>query len=183
MALDELTRNIEQEAKAEASRLGKEASSESSAIIENAKKLADALKKKRKEEAEVEVDNKKRDVASALEIESNEILSSAREESVDRHLPQLNAIIKKKFSAKESEIIKNALKRFSDIMPLDNAIVKIDKSNAKLVKANAKIENASITGVVITSSDGKVKADATIESLMDSNLDAIRRILSKELGK
>jgi vacuolar-type H+-ATPase subunit E/Vma4 len=37
--------------------------------------------------------------------------------------------------------------------------------------------------VVITSSDGKVKADATIESLMDSNLDAIRRILSKELGK
>ena len=182
MALEELRRNIEHEAKAAASRLDRESEHECNAILEKAKSLASDAKKKAKEDATAEVERKKRDLLMELDMEAGSILSGAREDNIDRHLSQFNSTIERKLYVKEAEIIREALKRFSSLMPLEQAIVKIDRKNVKLVKAYGKLEEAKIRGVLLSSFDHRVAADATIEGLMHSNAGIIRRVLSKEFA-
>lgn len=180
MPLEELQKSIEQEAKATASKMQTEADSESERIVAASKEAAAALKKKSKEDALAEVAQKEKDTLTALEIETSNILSTAKEESISRYLKEFDAVIKKKLQAKQKDIIKSALRSFSDVVPLQQATVKIDRKNVDLVKeAVANIEYANIDGIVISSADKRINADATVDGLMESNADAARRILSK----
>jgi vacuolar-type H+-ATPase subunit E/Vma4 len=179
MALDELRRNIEQEAKTTASKLSKEADTTVDKIIKDAKEKADAMKKSAKEDATAEVEQKRKDLITSLEIESTGLISNAKEESIQSQIRDFNALIKRGLQDKESEIIKSAIKRFAEVIPISETTVKISKENAALVKSAGKVEFGNISGIILESMDGQISADATVDGIIQSNTDLIRRVLSE----
>jgi vacuolar-type H+-ATPase subunit E/Vma4 len=182
MALEELRRDIEHEARLAASKLEKEGDAEAATIIGNAKKSAETARKKAVEEAKLEAEHRKRDGLVSLETDISSMLSSAKEESIDRQMGQFGALVAKRLQASEQSLIKSAIASFSELMPLENSVIRIDKRNAHLVKHHgARIESAQIKGVVITSADKRVTADASIDGLIGSHGDEIRRTLSKAM--
>ncbi len=182
MALDELRRNIELEAEEAASKLEEEGESEYKKIIAEAKRKADTALKKAKADALSESEQKKNDIATSLDIETGGILSFAKEECINREMKQLVLAVKSKLDERQTEIINTALERFSESVPLHQTIAKLDKRHAGAVKAPvAKVEYEDMDGVILTSIDGKVMADATLEGIVGSNSDLIRRALAMEL--
>lgn len=179
MALDELRKNIERDARAEAARIDKEGESESQRIIAEATRKAEGIKKKAQEGALADVELRKRDTLIELEMEAGNMLAAAKEDNIERQQRQFVEVVKRRLYKREPEIIKSAVKNFSSVVPLESATIRIDKKNASLVKApGAKVEHDNIHGVVLVSLDGKVTADATVEGLIESNAETIRGILT-----
>jgi len=182
MALEELRRDIEHEARLAASKLDSEGEAEAKAIVENAKKSANEMRKKAIEGANAEAEQRKRENLIALEMELSSMLSAAKEESLDRQMKQFGALVAKRLQASEQSLIKSALKSFSELMPLEHSVIRIDKRNAQLAKQyGSEIESAEIKGIVISSPDKKITADASIDGLLESHKDTMRRILSKAM--
>ncbi len=182
MALEELRRDIEHEARLAAAKLDKEGDAEAKVILDRANGSADETKKRALESAGDEAEQRKREGLITLEMELSAMLSSAKEESLKRQMRDFNALVAKRLQASEQSLIKSALKNFSGLMPLDEALIRIDKRNAELVKQyKAKVEYTQIRGVVITSLDGRVTADASVEGLLESHKDTVRRVLSKAM--
>ena len=182
MALEELSRNIEHDAKLAASKMNAEGESAAKAILDEATHKAGAARKMAKADAHEEVEQRKRDMLIALEIEAGNILSMAKEECTDTELRQLVAAVKKRLQAREQEVIKSALKNFSTIVPLKDSMARVSKRNANIVRSSvAKIVPEELQGVILSSTDGRVSVDASVDGLVGSNAETIRRVLSKEL--
>jgi vacuolar-type H+-ATPase subunit E/Vma4 len=184
MPLEELQKSIEQEAKAAASKLQEEGDGESERILAAAKQAAAALKRSAKEKAVSEVTQRERDMLTEIENDTQSILSAAKEEAISKYVKPFDAAVRKKLQAKQKDMIKAALKNFSDVAPLRQASVKISKKNAALVEGLvANIEYADIDGIIVSSADKKITADATVDGLVESNADVARRILARGMFK
>lgn len=182
MALDELRKDIERDAEEEAARLGKEADNEYKRIIDEAKGRADEAMKKAKSDAIAESEQKRNDVTTALEIEMGSMLSSAKEECISREMKSLIVSLKSALGGKQDRIISTALESFSESVPLHQTIAKLDKKHANAIKTPvAKTEYSNINGIILASIDGKVTANATIEGIIESNGELIRRALATRL--
>ncbi len=179
MALDELRRNIERDARAEASRIERDSDSSTKKTIGEAERAAGEIKKKAEENALAEVELKRKDMLIELEMEASSIIDAAKEENVERQLKVFLAMIRKRLYLKEQEIIKSAIRNFSNVVALEHSRIRISRKNAGLVKVQgAKIEPEEIRGVFLVSADGKVAADATIDGLVEANAEAIRGVLA-----
>ncbi len=180
MALEELRKEIEHEANADASTLEKESIAECERILSDARQVAVEAKKNAKEKATKEAEQKRSDALTAIDIESGSIISSAKEDCINSTTKQFLQIVERKLNAREQDIIKAAIKRFSLVVPPNNAVAKLDKRNANLLKASGiRVESSNVRGVFLSSEDGKVNTDATIDGLIRSNSESVRRILSK----
>jgi|GEM_PF-1626622 vacuolar-type H+-ATPase subunit E/Vma4 len=180
MALEELRRRIEQDARAAAAKLEKEGDDEAKRMLDEARERAGKAKRAARERAQAEAEQRFNEMLTALETESGSILSAAREECVERELRPFRAAVRRKLQAREHDIIRSALKSFSAIMPLEQSFVKVDKRNAALAEGAARIEyEDGMHGIVLASPNRRVTVDATIDGIMASNADSIRRILAK----
>ncbi len=182
MALDELRRRIEHDAKAEASRIDGETEAAAERIVEGARRESAEIKARVRESAEKEAELKRKDAKASLEDEVETMLSSARVEAIESQLAEFSESVKDRLSLREREIIKSAIAEFSKVARPEHSVVRISKKHADLVgKSTGKIEHDDIRGAVISSIDGKVTADATIDGLAETNSDAIRMSLARGL--
>ncbi len=182
MALDELRRRIEHGARAEAAGIEKEAEAQAARAIDEAREMAAAMKRKAHESAMEEAGFKKKDAHVELEDEIESMLAAAREEAVEGQLGEVVEAVKAKLEQRERDIIKSAIAEFLRTAHMGQAVVKINGKNDDLVgKSVAKVEHANIKGVSVSSLDGKITADATVEGLAEANADAIKRELAAAL--
>jgi vacuolar-type H+-ATPase subunit E/Vma4 len=181
MALDELRRDIEKEARSTASQLDREGESEAKTIIGDAKRLADDMRKKAIADAHAVVEQRKRDALIAVEIEVSGILSNAREESVDSELVLFKTLIAKRMRGSEEALIKYAIRNFLEIVPKSNSLATVGKKYAHLAEQQhiAKIKHADTSGIILSSLDGRISADASVDGLIETRGDVIRGALSK----
>lgn len=182
MALDELRERIERDAKAEASRIGREAEAEAGRVLGAARKEAAEAKKRARESAERESDEKAKDAKAALEDEIEGMLSSARQEAIGAQLAEFGEAVKDRLSLRERDIIRSAIAEFSRVARPEHSVIRISKRHADLAgRAIGKVEHAEMRGASISSLDGRVTADATVDGLAEANSDAIRRALAGRL--
>ncbi len=177
MALEELKAEIEHEAKIESSRIEKDSESEAQRIISEARKRAEGIMKASEESSAAKAEQRRLDYLSSLDEEMSAIISEAMTEAVDASMEAFLPLVREKLEAAEQEIIKSALERFGRVVPLKQAVATVDKRNDSLVKGVGSIEHSDVNGILLSSKDGSITADATIESLLASNSDAARRAL------
>ena len=180
MALDELRKSIEREAREQASKIQKETDAEVERILREARDKASAIRKHAKETSLSEAEQRRRDEKTSLELQANTIIYEAMESVIEREMPEFVRFTVRALEETERDVIRFALKMFSAVAPLKGATVRINRKHAELAdNSGANVVPADMHGVVVSSADGKIRADATPDSIIASNMDVMRRILSK----
>ncbi|MDE1871154.1 MAG: hypothetical protein KGI06_02850 [Candidatus Micrarchaeota archaeon] len=180
MALDKLQKEIEEQAKSEAGRIADEGDAECAHIIEKAESDAKSLSDGIMDNARGESEQRRKDTSISLDIEIGSILTGAREERISRELKRFLPVLEARMRKSEGNLIKSALKRFSDVVPPELCTAKVDRRNEEIVKPyGMDVDHESIDGIIIESKDKRIRVDATISGTIGSNAETIRRVLSK----
>ncbi len=179
MPLEAIRKRIEQESAAEKSRIESEARTAADAIIAQAKADAEAALRSAKADAQANAEARKRDFTTSMEMEASSIVSAAMEEHIDSMMKAFSGQVRKVLQKRERDIIRRAIEGFTSTVPREKACARLDGKYAELAKGFGKVEKAKIKGVVLSSLDGTVRADATIDGLLSANSESIRRMLSK----
>ncbi len=179
MPLEAIRKRIEQEAAAEKSRIESEAKKAADAVIAQAKADAEAALRRARADALANAEARKRDFTTSMEIEANGIVSAAMEEHIDSVMKAFSGRVRKALQKRERDIIKRAIEGFTATVPREKACARLDGRYSDLAKGFGRVEKANIKGVVLSSLDGTIRADATIDGLLAANAESIRRILSK----
>jgi vacuolar-type H+-ATPase subunit E/Vma4 len=183
MSLDDLEREIHQEASKTAREIGARAASEAGAILADAKSKARAKVDAAEAAANQKVRAMQEELESSVYVDCKDALLRGVEENVKRNLLQLRrevlALMKKSYASKTvPKIVKRAKKVFEGYDPKE-VIAEGDRSSLQqFSKLGYSVKPARFDGVVLKSKDGKVKLDATFASMLDENEVMMRNVMA-----
>lgn len=192
LPLDALREEILEKAKKESYEVLREADSEAKKILLNAKNEREQAVAKAREEAEKVIEREKSERLSAARLEAKMILAEAREEAIKAVEDEVwNKMEKLRKGRDYAKLMEKWIREGANAIG-GEAIVYSNKGDAKLVKKIVEeIRGASAAsepidcagGVLVTSKDGRVRADATFSALFEENEEFMRRTAYNELFK
>ncbi len=184
MSLDGIKLSIEAGAKSEAESI------HSSAMSETKKILDEAYQKARDVERDFEKETAD-EIAHMRQEQNSEIVRATqlcRLEAADAYVMReskdivnglASRIIKSDLYAK---LFKDALKRALEIAPVNELLVKVNKRDERFVRnSGAHVEFANIDGLMISTRDGSIKIDATVDKLVDASIEYVRKAVISEV--
>jgi vacuolar-type H+-ATPase subunit E/Vma4 len=170
------------------------ARSESSAIMQDAKKKSDAILRdaelKRRGEAaraefevNAEIERVETEHRSGDAMRKDAIISKAAESVVERIMPAVRKAVLPMLRAESGKIFANAIKFASSIDVQENLVIEVNPEDARLLKGvKSKAEYRKMDGgIVIYSSDRKIRLDATVSNLFDRSAEDVKGIIKEEL--
>ncbi len=183
MSLDAIRKSIIAEAASKVSAIEGEAEAESSRIVKEAQDNASGIAKRAEEEAKAEALRMKKEGEAGLESETASMITEARGAVVERVLRSVRSGVEKSLAKERmGDILKRSLKQFTVLTGSTDVIIKTNKKNARLVNGSGyKVEYGDIDGFVLYTPDRKIALNATAESIVDREMDHIRKIVSDEL--
>ncbi|MGC8479607.1 MAG: hypothetical protein ACP5M9_02985 [Candidatus Micrarchaeia archaeon] len=184
MGLSELKNQIEKKSRHDFEVEKRSFLEEQSSIIREARKKAEEIIKEAKQEASNLSESILSEAKAESESESNAIIAMAVESRISSAIADMQDTAIKALLNKEKEIVKSAIKSFSKIVDIPSSTFESNKDNIELAKGFAKkLVNNKINGVILTSSDGSIVLDATVENILSSNIDKLRGVVQKNILK
>ena len=182
MSLEAIRKSILGEAEAKAKAEQSEADSEAAKIVRDAQERAKAILTQAEDEARREEERMRLEAAAGLETERNAMVIEAKGKVIEHFLGQVREDISRRVRQEGMEkILKSSLKQFASVYPGNDFVVRTSKKNASLVKGRQKVEVASVDGFVIATPDRKIALNATVDSVVDGNMDDIRKMVADEI--
>ena len=175
MSLNELRNEIEKEAKGSVSSIRKEGSDEEKRILKEADEKAKEILKEAELEAEAIRERIRKEGDANIEMERRSILLRAREEVLEKEISKIRERIESEAKKNYEKILDDAIKRFSQIVQKKEMVVYTGKENMKILKEHGiGGEYEDIDGFVLSSKDNSVSLDATIQHMVESNIDSVK---------
>ncbi|VVB76606.1 V-type proton ATPase subunit E [uncultured archaeon] len=181
MTLDALQKEILDDAKRKSGEIESAAKNEAESILRQARDMAKSIdetaeRELREETARIALEHK-----SDREMQEKGITFAAKEQYVAGLMERLRATVARRIKEKGyKRIFDSALKEAEKISPAEDLTIVIDKQDEKFVKGFAgKKRYQKIDGLIIYAAGGKIKMDATIDSLFDKNRDMVREELMR----
>lgn len=182
MPLDNIKKRILAEAETQAEAVKKEADAEVHRIKAESEVRAKQIELEAQNEASSESRRLIKENDAGLEIEANAILLEAKGSAIERAtqlvVNETESILEDKYLA---DMLKSGISQFKASSG-EEPIVMTSRENAKLVQSlGIQARQAEIGGFVIESKDGKMRLEVSADSLISSNMDGIRGIVSEML--
>ena len=179
MPLDALQKEILDEARKKSASIEKGAAEEAEAAIREAKAKANAANEAFERELKDEINRISLEYKSSREMQERNILLAARERLVDDLVERARATVVKRIREKGyKRLFDSAIAEAGKISPMEDLTLVIDKDDARYVKGfTGKIKYAKSEGLVVYAAGGRIKIDATLDTLFDRNRAAVREAL------
>ncbi len=183
MSLEAIRKNILAEAEGKAKAISAEASSEADAISSEAEVRAGSIVKNASEDAKREVERLWKESDAGLETEKNTMIVEARGAVLEHALKTVRSEAQRSLERENLQgILKSGLKQFSAVTGGSDAVIRTSKKNASLLNGRSnKVEYGDVDGFIISTPDGKISLNATVESIVDRELDTIRKLVADEI--
>ena len=89
----------------------------------------------------------------------------------------MNLVIRKIKKRSYRRLFDGAINEAVQISPMEDLKFVVSRENANLVKFGGKVEYQNVDGIIIYAEDGKIKIDATAQSLFERNRGLIKSLL------
>ncbi len=182
MSLDAIKKSIISDAQAKASAIDSEASSESKRIVKEAEEKAKGILSRADSEAKTEADRLVKEARAGAETEANSMILEARGAAIERALKSVSSSVEKTISHEYSKkLFESGLAQFREV---SNSTPKVmtSKKNANLLKGTKfGVEYSEIDGFIFSTDDGRIRLNASVDSVVEKSLDGARKLISKEL--
>ncbi len=184
MPLEDLRRDIEKGAKAEAARINRETEEERGRILKEARDRADAIARDAAAGVEAEVQARRAAEAAGLELEARLAELSGRESALEREAKAIMSMLVRELRAKHrDELLKGALKSFAMIVPQEQTTLQLGRGYRDQPRGKYRIERLDGEGFRLLSADGKIALNGDIADLVGSYEPAIKSELAKAMFK
>ncbi len=182
MSLDAIKKSILSEAGARASAIDDEASSEAKRILKEADERAKSIIGRAERDAKAEAERLAKESQAGAETEASAMMLEAKGAAVERALKKVSAQVERAVSKDYSKkLLDSGLKQFKEISG-DSPVIRTAKRNAGMLKGGKyRVEYEDIDGFILSTEDGKISLNATVQSVVGKSLDGARRLISKEL--
>ncbi len=183
MGLSDIRKSINEDAEANARQQLDAARKQAQKITEDAKLKAASIQKAAADKAKLVRASLLREAEAELSVEAGNMLASAREEVVSQYI----YAIKKKVSAEISkshmrEISEKAIRSFAGISKKEDAVAEGSSKVLDIAKGfGKKIVNKDINGIVLYTSDKKIRLSADINEITEDATDVIKSAISSSL--
>jgi vacuolar-type H+-ATPase subunit E/Vma4 len=181
MPLDALQKEILDDAKRASGEIEAKARREADAIIREAKARAGASNEEFERGLSDEIGRISLEYRSAREMQERNLLLSARERLVDGLVDRIRAHVLKRVRERGyKKIFDSAIKEALKISPMDGLTLVMDKKDAKFARGfSGRIKYAKVDGLTVYAADGRIKIDATLDTLFDRNRDAVKEAVRR----
>jgi len=185
MSLDNLSKALMQEGKAEARKIISEAEKQASAEAVRAKDEAKEITAEARKKADEIVVAEQNERISAAKLKAKKIVSDATNRTIDSAMEKIWQEFVKLPSKDEYEAILKGLITSAE-KELGNGIVHVNANDlriAKKISKNVSDKPVDISGgAIVTSKSGKIIIDNSLESIFDSKRDDVRKIIFGEIS-
>ncbi|MFH1722815.1 MAG: V-type ATP synthase subunit E family protein [Candidatus Altiarchaeota archaeon] len=183
MGLNELEEELTANAEKEISAIKNASEHQESSILSDARNKAKEIKAEALSEGKARAESERRGALASARLEAKRILNQAREEAVNENLNEIREVLSQirddnRYPKILQNLVDEGLKELGD-----DSTVYVNKGDEKLVKAKkiSEKEIESVGGVIIESSDGRIRVDSTIDSLFHQKTEYLRRQIFSEL--
>jgi vacuolar-type H+-ATPase subunit E/Vma4 len=179
MPLDALQKEILDDAKKRSNTVGETAMKEADAIVKGAKAKADAASAEFERELKDEIGRISLEYRSAREMQERNIRLSAREQLTDALVERVRGAVIRRIREKGlRRLFDSAIAEALKISPMKDLTLVMDKQDAKYAKDfTGKVKYEKTDGLVVYAAGGKIKIDATLDTLFDRNRDAVKEAI------
>ena len=181
MSLDEIKRNIEEQAKREAGGLRQAAEKEKDSLLSEAAARIKEMNLKASMELEEELKAMGDDSDSNIELAVKDMTLSAKEEALAAEIPKVRQLLAKfvRKSKSYGKLFKAALKQAAGILPEGELVIAVNRSDKSQVAGlKEKVEFESIGGgLIIRPKSGDIRIDATLDRVMDSRMEEMKNMI------
>ncbi len=183
MSLNDLQKKIEEQGRAEAGKVEREAKNTSGEELSKANKEAKGILAKADADIEEEARRLSKEYEANSEIARNGIILAAQEEVVEKAMKSVRKDIVREMRAKQKRIFDSAIKAAKEIDDIKDMTIFVNRRDVDMVKKlGASISFADISGgLKIQSDDKSVTIDASIDTMVDGKSDEIRSIINHTL--
>ncbi len=185
MPLEEIRKDIEATAHADAERMKKEADSDAKMRIRNAEEKAGATAAEAEAWTKSETERLRKEHEASLEIETHNMMLEAMDEVVRHHVKSVKKQIAKRVEEEHMrEILKAALAKFAESVPIHEVTLTTGRANAKLIdsiKPKCEVRYGNVDGTTLRSKDGRIALELNAETMVDSQEDEIKGIMTATL--
>jgi len=168
MGLEIVVKDIQEGARAEASRIKAEGDAKASEILNEAKEIQKKMLGDSLAKAEEDLQSLHQQVISSANLEVKRITLNKRKELLDTVYKQTIEKIKSMPASKKEELLKHILNKHE----ASGARVYSSKDSEQIVKKLTSLNYAgnidSIGGVVLDNEDGTVRLDFTYDSILEN---------------
>ncbi len=185
MPLESIKKRILAEAEAKAEEIKKQGADEAKRITAEAETRAKQIEREAQDEANSETRRLVKENDAGLEIESNAILLDAKGSAIEKAMQAVNKEIRELLAEKHlKQMLTSGIEQFRSLSPNEEIVVRTSKENSKAVGSlgsDVAVEYDKTEGFVIASKDGKTRLEVTPDSMIESNADEIRKVISDML--
>ncbi len=185
MSLDNLSKALMQEGKGEARKIISEAEKQASEGISKAKETAKEITSEARKKAGELVLAEENERISAAKLKAKRILSNATNKTIDSAMEKIWQEFVKLPSKDGYEAMLKALITSAE-KELGSGVVHVNANDLRLAKKisrNVSDKPVAISGgAIVTSKNGKIIIDNSLESIFDSKRDEARKIIFSEIS-
>jgi vacuolar-type H+-ATPase subunit E/Vma4 len=182
MSLEAIRKSILGEAESKAKAEQSEADAQAAAIIKDAEDRAKGILKQAEEEARHEEGRMRLEASSGLETERNSMVIEAKSKVIESILDQVRKEVARRVREEGMEkVLKSGLKQFAEVYQGSDFVIRTSKRNAAMVKGKHTIEVDNVDGFIISTPDRKIALNATVDAIVESSIDEIRKMVADEV--
>lgn len=183
MGLTEIIEDIEQETQQIRAKILEEGRAQADAILKDAEREKEKLILSYEEEAKRLAASERRERLSSARLDARRMIVEAREEVVQRAIHQLwDALESLRDSPEYQDMLRRALHQGVEELGGSATVYAAPHDLEKVKALAAEFPNLVVSdeplesrgGVVLVSSDGNVRFENTLESLVEENMESIR---------
>ncbi len=182
MSLDAIKKSILGDAQAKAAAIDAQASDESRRIIKEAEDRAKSILSSAESDANAEANRLVSEAQAGAETEANSLMLEAKGAAIERALKSVSEQVKRTLSREYSKkLFESGLAQFKEV---SNSTPKVitSRKNAQMLKGTKYTqEYVEIDGFIFSTDDGKIKLNASVDSVVEKSLDGARKLISMEL--
>lgn len=184
MGLSQLKKELIGDAKGQAKEISLETERERKEILKEAEKQKQAVLEAAEKEANALVEDEKREQFAAIQLKAKRIVSEAKEEAVNNNLGEVwTAFAKASKDADYPRLLKRLVEEGLDALGA-GAVVQVngkDVSLAKKYAKNVKAVPGLSGGAIVSSPDGRISINNSLEALFEERRDEVRRMVFGKL--
>ncbi|MDE1825252.1 MAG: hypothetical protein KGH77_03250 [Candidatus Micrarchaeota archaeon] len=183
MSLHEIKERILKEAQLSADSTSEEGKNESSRILSEARERSKRIRDEAAKELALKIELMRREHGAGVEIERNNAMLLAREQVIDANLGSVRRAISTSIIRKGyDKVLRKALAAAKEISNGNDLFIVANKSlKPALEKMGYSVQLSSIEGVVIQSRNGSIKMDASVDTLLNNNMEMIKSAIAREV--
>jgi vacuolar-type H+-ATPase subunit E/Vma4 len=185
LGLSQLKNELIGDAKSEAKKIAQETEKEKKEILKEADKQKQGVLEQAAEEANAMVEDEKREQYAAIQLKAKRLVSEAKENTVNQNMDKVwkefaKAGKEANYASLMQKLIRQGLESLGE-----QAVVQVnskDKSLAGKYAKNVSKTAADISGgAIISSADGRIVINNSLEALFDEHKEEIRRLVFGQL--